>query len=207
MFGQKTLCWVFRVNASFSNGPTKHCLNLKRRMSTSAQFCLVLVQSLAVPLVLECEGIYNKLNVVWFFYRLRRRVKALWNLRWWPNDSSENKERRVPREKRRPGNWFGCRLTSVQGLVFVEARRRGRYNMIIILAVSPEPRPSCICPIWCAWIICPIVTALLNSGIPLLNRWNYDIDSLINSRWFNILVVCWAELIIIHLGIAEHVNL
>ena len=35
------------------------------------------------------------------------------------------------------------RLTSVQGLVFVEARQRGRYNVIIILAVSPEPRPSC----------------------------------------------------------------
>ena len=45
---------------------------------------------------------------------------------------------------------LGDRPTSVQGLVFVEARRRGRYNMIIILAVSPEPRPSCICPIWCA---------------------------------------------------------
>lgn len=38
---------------------------------------------------------------------------------------------------------LGDRLTSVQGLVFVEARRRGRYNVIIILAVRPEPRLCC----------------------------------------------------------------
>ena len=38
---------------------------------------------------------------------------------------------------------LGDRLTSVHGLVSVEARRRERYDVIIILAVSPEPRPSC----------------------------------------------------------------
>ena len=37
---------------------------------------------------------------------------------------------------------LGDRLTNVQGLVFVEVRRRGRYNVIIILALEPRTTPK-----------------------------------------------------------------